>query len=153
MLMIQSMSIFKHTCNNLRWPPLRSKAGIQNFKFFGKYQILEFGKDWSSDLSAQGLGFFLVFHISQLKKSVGTRLMVTLHPPSPAVLWSILEKNIQRPLVLKGNHSITQGLIKWCNLASFLCYMGGFGVPTLAVYLPQHLELTTRTRRGGCYAR
>jgi len=57
-----------------------------------------------------------VFHVSQLKKAVGARQLVTATLPSDSILWSVPERIIQRRTVSKGMHSIAQGLMKWSNL-------------------------------------
>ena len=61
-----------------------------------------------------------VFHVSQLKKSVGTHHSVTSHPPSEAVLWSIPDRILQTRSITKGKRSISQGLIQWSNLPKSL---------------------------------
>lgn len=57
-----------------------------------------------------------VFHVSQLKKSVGDRHSVTAAPPSEDVLWSVPERVLQTHTIHKGTPSIAQGLVKWSNL-------------------------------------
>jgi hypothetical protein len=57
-----------------------------------------------------------VFHVSQLKKAVGARELVTAVAPSDSVLWSVPKCIIQHRTVSKGMHSIAQGLVKWSNL-------------------------------------
>lgn len=57
-----------------------------------------------------------VFHVSQLKRSVGAHHSVTAVPPSDAVLWSVPERILQTRIIQKGTHSTAQALIKWSNL-------------------------------------
>jgi hypothetical protein len=87
------------------------------FKFFGPYRItakvgnLAYWLEFPASSSVHP-----VFHVSQLKKAVSARHSVTSVPPSADVLWSVLEKILQKRSVTKGTHSILQGLVKWSNL-------------------------------------
>ena len=87
------------------------------FKFFGPYCILARvgAVAYRLELPASS-SVYLVFHVSQLKKSVGTSHSVTGHPPSKAVLWSVPEWILQTRSITKGTRSITQGFIQWSNL-------------------------------------
>ena len=87
------------------------------FKFFGPYRILSCvgAVAYRLELPASS-SVHPVFHVSQLKKSVGTHHSVTSHPPSEAVLWSVPERILQTRSITKGTRSITQGLIQWSNL-------------------------------------
>jgi len=87
------------------------------FKFFGPYRILaRVGSvAYRLELPASS-SVHPVFHVSQLKKSVGARHSITNHPPSDAVLWSVPEKILQTRSIIKGTRSIAQGLIQWSNL-------------------------------------
>ena len=51
---------------------------------------------------------------------MSARHSVTGVPPSDAVLGSVPESIIQRHIIQKGAHSVTQGLIKWSQLPSSL---------------------------------
>ncbi|XP_066365004.1 uncharacterized protein [Miscanthus floridulus] len=88
-----------------------------SFEFFGPYRVIDRvgSVAYRLDLPASS-SVHLVFHVSQLKKSVGARHSVTAAPPSDTMLWSVPERILQNRSVTKGTRSIAQGLIKWSNL-------------------------------------
>jgi hypothetical protein len=92
-----------------------------SFKFFGPYRTLErIGLvAYRLELPASS-SVHPVFHVSQLKKSVGAQHSLTAVPPSDAVLWSVPERILQTRTIQKGTHSTAQALIKWSNLPSSL---------------------------------
>ena len=87
------------------------------FKFFGPYRILaRVGHvAYRLELPASS-SVHPVFHVSQLKKSVGKSHSVTSHPPSEVILWSVPERILQTRSINKGTRSITQGFVLWSNL-------------------------------------
>ena len=91
------------------------------FKFFRPYRILARvgAVAYRLELLASS-SVHPVFHVSQLKQSVGAHRSVTSHPPSEAVLWSVPEKILQTRSITKGTRSITQGFIQWSNLPKSL---------------------------------
>ena len=86
------------------------------FKFFGPYRVVACVGTMAYQLELPASSFVHpVFHVSQLKKSVGAHHTVTAHPPSADVIWSIPERILQVRSVFKGTRSISQGLIKWSH--------------------------------------
>jgi len=87
------------------------------FKFFGPYRILACvgAVAYRLELPASS-SVHPVFHVSQLKKSVGKSHSVTSHPPSEVILWSVPERILQTRSINKGTRSITQGFVLWSNL-------------------------------------
>jgi len=87
------------------------------FKYFGPYRVVARVGTMAYQLELPASSsVHLVFHVPQLKKFVGAQQTVTTHPPSADVIWSIPERILQIRSVLKGTHSISQGLIKWSHL-------------------------------------
>lgn len=62
----------------------------------------------------------IVFHVSQLKKTVAAHHSVTAIPPSTIAQWSVPEKILQCHIIRKGTSSIMQGLIKWSTMPESL---------------------------------
>ena len=83
------------------------------FKFFGPYRVVARVGTMAYQLELPASSsVHPVFHVSQLKKSVGAHLTVTPHPPSADFIWSIPEWILQVRSVFKGKRSISHGLIK-----------------------------------------
>jgi len=92
-----------------------------SFKFFGPYRVVARVGTMAYQLELPASSsMHPVFHVSQLKKSVGASHTVTPHPPSADFIWSIPERILQVRSVFKGNCSLSQGLIKWCHLPASL---------------------------------
>ena len=87
------------------------------FKFFGPFRILARVGAVAYKLEVLvSSSVHPVFHVSQLKKSVGTHHSVTSHPPSKVVIWSVPERILHTRSITKGTRSVTQGLTLWSNL-------------------------------------
>jgi hypothetical protein len=82
------------------------------FKFFDLYAVLEkIGKvAYKLDLPATS-SVHPVFHVSQLKKAVGSNIQVTDYLPS-----QVPEKILQLRLIDHGVKSMIQVLVKWSSL-------------------------------------
>ena len=63
------------------------------FKFFGPFRVLARvgAVAYKLELPVSS-SVHPVFHVSQLKKLVGTHHSITSHPPSEVVLWSVPER-------------------------------------------------------------
>lgn len=90
------------------------------FKYFGPYKVLQKigSAAYRLELPADSL-VHPVFHVSQLKPFVPDYTPVYKDVPSIVDLsMTKLEPEtvLQRRLVKKGNHAITQVLVKWRNL-------------------------------------
>lgn len=90
------------------------------FKYFGPYKVLQKigSAAYKLELPTDSL-VHAVFHVSQLKPFSADYIPVykdlnKLIDLSTVELLS--ETVLQRRLVKKGNHAITQVLVKWCNL-------------------------------------
>jgi hypothetical protein len=91
------------------------------FHFFGPFRILErIGSvAYKLDLPPHS-AVHPVFHVSQLKKTVGATNQVTPALPSDFALRLTPEQVLQTRVVRRGHHSVQQVLIKWNNLPSTL---------------------------------
>jgi hypothetical protein len=73
-----------------------------SFKFFGPYRVLARVGTIAYRLELPvSSSVHPVFHVSQLKKSVGAHQSVTAHPPSEAVLWSVPDKILRTRTIFK----------------------------------------------------
>jgi hypothetical protein len=61
-----------------------------------------------------------VFHVSQLKKAVGSKVQVVDALPAEASVFQVPERVLKRRLVLRGLCTIVQALIKWSSWAESL---------------------------------
>jgi hypothetical protein len=60
-----------------------------------------------------------VFHVSQLKKAVGSKVAVSSLPQELSEL-QVLEKVLQHRLINRGVRSVLQGLIQWSSAPTSL---------------------------------
>jgi hypothetical protein len=92
-----------------------------SFRFFGPFQILQKVGEvaYKLALSASSL-LHPVFHVSQLKKVVGSNHQVTPSVPSGLSSLQVPERVLQRHLVAHGTKTIMQVLIKWSTLPDTL---------------------------------
>jgi hypothetical protein len=60
-----------------------------------------------------------VFHVSQLKKAVGSKVAVSSLPQELSEL-QVLEKVLQHRLINRGVRSVLQGLIQWSSAPASL---------------------------------
>lgn len=91
------------------------------FKFFGPFRIVErIGSvAYRLELPAPS-SIHSVFHVSQLKKSVGAHQSVSDSLPPSTIRWSIPLKIIQQRTIMKGSTQVRQGLVQWSNLPASL---------------------------------
>jgi hypothetical protein len=61
-----------------------------------------------------------VFHVSQLKKSIGSNIQVPSTLPQELSAWQVPKKIMQHRLVNRGVNTIVQVLIKWSSLPESL---------------------------------
>lgn len=73
------------------------------FKYFGPFCVLEHvgSATYRLELPASS-SIHPVFHVSQLKKSVGTQHSVTSTLPPSTIKWSVPDKIIQHRTIFKG---------------------------------------------------
>jgi hypothetical protein len=83
------------------------------FKFFGPYTVLQRvgSVAYKLDLPASS-SVHPVFHVSQLKKAVGSNIQVTPTIPSELTEFQVPEKILKRRLVSRGVKSVIQVLVK-----------------------------------------
>jgi transposase InsO family protein len=92
-----------------------------SFKFFGPYQVLAKVGSVAYKLALPASStIHPVFHVSQLKKSVGHQHSVTESPPDSDLQWSIPVAILQRRTVPAGASTKVQGLIRWSNMPDSL---------------------------------
>jgi hypothetical protein len=91
------------------------------FKFFVPYAVLEkIGKvAYKLDLPATS-SVHSVFHVSQMKKAVGSNVQVTDSLPSELTEFQVPEKILQWRLINRGIKFVIQVLVKWSSLLVFL---------------------------------
>jgi hypothetical protein len=91
------------------------------FKFFGPFRIVErIGSvAYRLELPASS-SIHPIFHVSQLKKSVGAHQSVSDSLPPSTIRWSIPVKIIQQRTIMKGSTQVRQGLVQWSNLPASL---------------------------------
>jgi hypothetical protein len=87
-----------------------------SFKYFGPFQVLQrIGTvSYKLDLSASSLVHH-VFHVSQLKKVVGSHTPVSTQLLSEASQFEVPEKVLQHHIVSKGVKHVHQALIRWLS--------------------------------------
>jgi hypothetical protein len=92
-----------------------------SFKFFGPFQVTaKVGTVVYRLALPASSSVHPVFHVSQLKKSVGQQQTITATPPEPDIQWSFPVAILQRRTLTNGASSKTQGLIRWSNLPDSL---------------------------------
>jgi hypothetical protein len=91
------------------------------FKFFGPYTVLQKvgSVAYKLDLPASS-SVHPVFHVSQLKKAVGSNIQVTPAVPSELTEFQVPEKILKRRLVNRGVKPVLQVLVKWSTLPESL---------------------------------
>jgi hypothetical protein len=99
-------------------PYVQSSVAVRSnnrlsFKFFGPFQVVTKVGAVAYKLALPATSsVHLVFHVSQLKKSVGQHQSVTAVPLEQDVQWSVPVAIIQRRTITCGKSSKTQGLIR-----------------------------------------
>jgi hypothetical protein len=92
-----------------------------SFKFFGPYQVIAKVGSVAYKLALPASSaIHPVFHVSQLKKSVGQHQSVTATPLDSDLQWSIPVAILQRRTVPAGAYSKVQGLIRWSQMPDSL---------------------------------
>jgi hypothetical protein len=91
------------------------------FRFLGPFRIMEHVGFMAYRLELPAhTSIHPVFHMSQLKKAVGTDHQVTPILPSDFALQLAPEQVLQTRAVLRGHSTIQQVLVKWNNLPASL---------------------------------
>jgi hypothetical protein len=91
------------------------------FKFFGPFQVLKrIGSVTYKLALPAGSSIHLVFHVSQLKKVVGSVLLVTplVHPELTEL--QVPDRILQRRMVTRGLDTVSQVLVQWSGSPSSL---------------------------------
>ena len=83
------------------------------FKYFGPFRIVDRIGEVAYKLELPDTSsIHPVFHVSQLKKSIGNRQVISSLPDS-GVQFQVPEAVLQRRVVRRGDKSISQVLVKW----------------------------------------
>ncbi|GJN11984.1 hypothetical protein PR202_ga30224 [Eleusine coracana subsp. coracana] len=101
-----------------------------------------------------------VFHVSQLKKMVGSSHRLQPDLPSSLVDFQVPEKILNHRVVMKGVQSVLQVLVKWSSWPSSmttwedllnLLPLQAFLVSTIPLTDPLHLLAANKDLTGNCY--
>ena len=87
-------------------------------KFFGPYQVLEKVRAVAYRLALPtNAKVHPVFHVSQLKQHVGNVVVQSALPTmdGEGVISRVPVQILQRRMIKKGNHAVTQVLVQWSN--------------------------------------
>jgi hypothetical protein len=85
-----------------------------SFKFFGPFTVVQKVDNVAYRLQLpQHSSIHTVFHISQLKRAVGAKVLVSNTLPSNIDSFQVSEKILQKRLVAHGLHIVMQVLVKW----------------------------------------
>jgi hypothetical protein len=96
-----------------------------SFNFFGPFEVLQRVGQVAYMLKLPPTSsIHPVFHVSQLKKAVGSKVQVVDALPAEASVFQVPEQILQRRLVSHGLCTIVQVLIKWSSWPES-CYLGG----------------------------
>ncbi|WVZ80006.1 LOW QUALITY PROTEIN: hypothetical protein U9M48_027524 [Paspalum notatum var. saurae] len=91
------------------------------FKFFGPYQILSRVGSVAYKLQLPAsAAIHPVFHVSQLKRAVGSGFTASPVLPDPSFEWSIPLQIIGRRTVTRGRDSVPQVLVQWSQMPESL---------------------------------
>ncbi|WVZ96943.1 hypothetical protein U9M48_042522 [Paspalum notatum var. saurae] len=91
------------------------------FKFFGPYQILSRVGSVAYKLQLPAsAAIHPVFHVSQLKRAVGSGFTASPILPDPSFEWSIPLKILGRRTVTRGRDSVPQVLVQWSQMPESL---------------------------------
>lgn len=122
-----------------------------SFKFFGPYQVIaEVGLVANRLALPTSSAIYPVFHVFQLKKSVGQHQSVTATPPDSEVQWSIPTAILQRRSVPAGKSSKLQGLIRWSNMPDSLATWEDL-IPLQQAFPRASVWVQPGPHGGGCY--
>jgi hypothetical protein len=91
------------------------------FKFFGPFPVLKKVGAGAYQLALPAESkIHPVFHVSQLKKSIGSNIQVPSTLPQELSAWQVPKKIMQHRLVNRGVNTVVQVLIKWSSLPESL---------------------------------
>ena len=91
-----------------------------SFKYFGPYTVLQrIGKAAYKLLLPPSAAIHPIFHVSQLKQSLGPNQVVAVLPDQIEPL-QVPQQILDRRLINRGNRQVSQVLIKWSNLDASL---------------------------------
>jgi hypothetical protein len=85
-----------------------------SFRFFGSFKVLQRVGNVAYRLELpSGSSVHPVFHVSQLKKAVGSSVQVSASLPDDMLELQVPDKILQRRLVTRGFKTVHQVLIQW----------------------------------------
>ncbi|XP_075092505.1 uncharacterized protein LOC142172731 [Nicotiana tabacum] len=96
------------------------KSFKHSSKFYGPYQVLKRIRNAAYELQfPQSAKIYPVFHVSQLKKKIGTNIVACVDPsvclPDGAPMTEPVAV-LGRRMIQRGKKAVTQVLIQWSNL-------------------------------------